>query len=65
MKPFRLAALSLALIAAFTLSGCDNADKPTAAAPAAASADAAAPAAKKPDACLLYTSDAADDLLTV
>ncbi|KOQ93868.1 alpha-2-macroglobulin family protein [Pluralibacter gergoviae] len=55
MKPFRLAALSLALIAAFTLSGCDNADKPTAAAPAASADAAAAPAAKKPDAAQLKT----------
>lgn len=36
MKPFRLAAISLALLTTFTLAGCDNSDdKPQAAAPAA------------------------------
>ena len=49
MKPFRLAALSLALIAAFTLAGCDNADKPAATSPAARADAAAQPAAAKPD----------------
>jgi uncharacterized lipoprotein NlpE involved in copper resistance len=35
MKPFRLAAISLALLTTFTLVGCDNSDdKPQAAAPA-------------------------------
>ncbi|ANG93740.1 alpha-2-macroglobulin family protein [Enterobacteriaceae bacterium 155047] len=42
MKPFRLAALSLALLTAFTLTGCDNNDeKPKAAAPAASDTPAA------------------------
>ncbi len=39
MKPFRLAAISLALLTTFTLVGCDNSDdKPQAAAPAASTA---------------------------
>lgn len=39
MKPFRLAALSLALLTTFTLVGCDNSDdKSQAAAPAASTA---------------------------
>jgi uncharacterized lipoprotein NlpE involved in copper resistance len=39
MKPFRLAAISLALLTAFTLVGCDNSDdKPQASAPAPATA---------------------------
>jgi len=47
MKPFRLAALSLALLTAFTLTGCDNNDeKPKAAAPAAS--EKAATAQKTP-----------------
>ena len=41
MKPFRLAALSLALLTTFTLVGCDNSDdKPQAAAPAASTTSA-------------------------
>lgn len=41
MKPFRLAAISLALLTTFTLAGCDNsADKPQAAAPAASTTSA-------------------------
>lgn len=50
MKPFRLAALSLALLTTFTLVGCDNSDdKPQAAAPAASTATTPK-AAEKPDA---------------
>lgn len=50
MKPFRLAAISLALLTTFTLVGCDNSDdKPQAATPAASSATAAK-APEKPDA---------------
>ncbi len=50
MKQFRLAAVTFALMTAFALSGCDDNDKPQAAAPAASAAAApqkAAPA--KPD----------------
>ncbi|KFC06633.1 alpha-2-macroglobulin [Trabulsiella guamensis ATCC 49490] len=49
MKPLRLAALSLALIAAFSLSGCDNDDTPKAT-PSSSDTPAAtpAPAAEKP-----------------
>ncbi|WP_286809495.1 alpha-2-macroglobulin family protein [Leclercia sp. UBA2479] len=51
MKPFRLAALSIALLTAFTLAGCDdNTEKPHAEAPATAAATPAEPkAATKPD----------------
>ena len=50
MKPFRLAALSLALLTTFTLVGCDNSDdKPQAAAPAASTASTPK-AAEKPTA---------------
>ena len=54
MKPFRLAALSLALLTAFTLAGCDDSkDKPQAAAPAASAERAPQPAPAKPDAAQL------------
>ncbi|WP_446908817.1 hypothetical protein, partial [Klebsiella pneumoniae] len=36
MKPFRLAALSLALLTAFSLTGCDDSGTPQASAPAPA-----------------------------
>jgi alpha-2-macroglobulin len=50
MKPFRLGALSLALLTAFALVGCDNSDeKPQAAAPAATTT-AAQKAPEKPNA---------------
>lgn len=50
MKPFRLAALSLALLTAFTLAGCDNSsDQPQAAKPAAPAETAEQPAPAKPD----------------
>nr|WP_318384723.1 alpha-2-macroglobulin [uncultured Enterobacter sp.] len=60
MKPLRLAALSMALLTALTLVGCDNDDKPRVAAPGAATATSkeakpAAPATAeaKPDAATL------------
>lgn len=53
MKPFRLAALSLALITAFALSGCDDADKPAASEPAASADAPAQRAPAKPDAAQL------------
>ena len=51
MKPFRLAAISLALLTTFTLVGCDNSDdKPQAAAPAASTAsEQKTPATPDPD----------------
>lgn len=51
MKPFRLAALSLALFTTMALVGCDNSDdKPQSKAPAAAAESAAKkPEATKPD----------------
>lgn len=39
MKPYRLAALSLALLTAFSLVGCDNDDKPQIAKPAASATE--------------------------
>lgn len=49
MKPFRIAALSLALFSAFTLFGCDNSDDKTQAAAPATSAAAPSKTAEKPD----------------
>ncbi len=46
MKPFRLAALSLALLTAFSLTGCDDSGTPQAPAPAA---DSNPGATAKPD----------------
>ncbi|HAT1647810.1 TPA: alpha-2-macroglobulin family protein [Raoultella planticola] len=51
MKPFRLAALSLALLTALSLSGCDESGKPQAVAPADSSA--AQTGAAKPDSAQL------------
>lgn len=53
MKPFRLAALTLALVTTFSLVGCDNNDKPQTAAeaPSASSSQSAAPV--KPDSAQL------------
>ena len=51
MKPFRLAALSLALLTALSITGCDDSGKPQAAAPAASAAADNAPA--KPDSAQL------------
>ena len=51
MKPFRLAALSLALLTALSLTGCDDSGKQQAAAPAASAATDKASA--KPDASQL------------
>ncbi|SQI96803.1 alpha-2-macroglobulin domain-containing protein [Klebsiella oxytoca] len=51
MKPFRLAALSLALLTALSITGCDDSGKPQAAAPAASEAADNAPA--KPDSAQL------------
>lgn len=48
MKPFRLAALSLALLTAFSLTGCDDSGTPQASAPAPA-ADSNPGATAKPD----------------
>ena len=48
MKPFRLAALSLALLTAFSLTGCDDSGTPQATAPAPA-ADSNPGATAKPD----------------
>ncbi|MDU7048861.1 MAG: alpha-2-macroglobulin [Klebsiella variicola] len=48
MKPFRLAALSLALLTAFSLTGCDDSGTPQATAPAPA-ADSTPGATAKPD----------------
>ncbi len=48
MKPFRLAALSLALLTAFSLTGCDDSGTPQASAPAPA-ADSNPCATAKPD----------------
>ena len=54
MKPYRLAALSLALLTAFSLVGCDNDDKPQAAKPAASASETQAkPAPTAPDAATL------------
>lgn len=47
MKPFRLAALSLALLTAFSLTGCDDSGTPQASAPAPA-ADSNPGATAKP-----------------
>ena len=47
MKPFRLAALSLALLTAFSLTGCDDSGAPQATAPAPA-ADSNPGATAKP-----------------
>jgi len=49
MKPLRLAALSLALLTIFTLAGCDNNDKPSA---ASAPESKAAPAADQKSAAM-------------
>ncbi|WP_342324033.1 alpha-2-macroglobulin [Kosakonia sp. BYX6] len=52
MKLLRYAALTFALLTTFTLAGCDNNDKPTAASapePASASSTAQKPQAAKPD----------------
>lgn len=51
MKPFRLAALSLALLTALSLSGCDDSGKPQAVAPAGSSAGQTGTA--KPDSAQL------------
>ncbi|QDI07455.1 hypothetical protein electrica_01260 [Klebsiella electrica] len=51
MKPFRLAALSLALLTALSLSGCDDSGKPQAVSPADSSA--AQTGATKPDSAQL------------
>lgn len=53
MKPFRLAALSLALITTCTLVGCDNDDKPQAATAAAPAESPRQPAPARPDAASL------------
>ena len=54
MKPYRLAALSLALLTALSLSGCDNNDKPQAVKSDAPSAAAPSkPASATPDAATL------------
>ncbi len=50
MKPFRLAALSLALLTTFTLVGCDNSDDKSQAAAPAASTASTSKAAEKPNA---------------
>ena len=50
MKPFRLAALSLALLTTFTLVGCDNSDDKSQAAAPAASTASTPKAAEKPNA---------------
>ncbi|MGV2398645.1 MAG UNVERIFIED_CONTAM: MG2 domain-containing protein, partial [Klebsiella aerogenes] len=52
MKPFRLAALSLALLTALSLSGCDNSGEPQA---VSAADKGAADSAKKPDSAQLAT----------
>ncbi len=52
MKPFRLAALSLALLTAFSLTGCDDSGAPQATAPAPA-ADSNPGATAKPDSAQL------------
>lgn len=52
MKPFRLAALSLALLTAFSLTGCDDSGAPQATAPTPA-ADSGHGAAAKPDSAQL------------
>ena len=52
MKPFRLAALSLALLTAFSLTGCDDSGAPQATAPTPA-ADSGPGAAAKPDSAQL------------
>lgn len=52
MKPFRLAALSLALLTAISLSGCDNSGEPQA---VSAADKGAADSAKKPDSAQLAT----------
>jgi ABC-type uncharacterized transport system auxiliary subunit len=51
MKPFRLAALSLALLTALSLTGCDDSGKPQAVASAPSAAADSAPA--KPDSAQL------------
>ena len=50
MKPFRLAAISLALLTTFTLVGCDNSDDKSQAAAPAASTASTPKAAEKPNA---------------
>ncbi|MGE2624715.1 hypothetical protein ACQH8C_26610, partial [Escherichia coli] len=50
MKPFRLAALSLALLTTFTLVGCDNSDEKTQAAVPAASSTTQQKTPDKPNA---------------
>lgn len=52
MKPFRLAALSLALLTAFSLTGCDDSGTPQATAPAPA-ADSSPDTTTKPDSAQL------------
>ncbi len=54
MKPYRLAALSIALLTALSLVGCDNNDKPQAVKPtSSAAATPAKPAQVGPDAATL------------
>ncbi|MBV8041707.1 alpha-2-macroglobulin [Pluralibacter sp.] len=53
MKPFRLAALTLALVTIFSLVGCDNNDKPQVAGESASAASSQSAAPAKPDSAQL------------
>ncbi|MFK3705715.1 alpha-2-macroglobulin family protein [Klebsiella sp. NPDC088457] len=53
MKPFRFAALSLALLTALSLTACDDSGKPQAVAPAASSSASADKGGAKPDSARL------------